>query len=54
LLHISQISSERIEKVTDVLEEGQTIKVKVLDVDQRGRIKLSMKEVAGEAVTETE
>jgi polyribonucleotide nucleotidyltransferase len=45
LLHISQISSERIEKVTDVLEEGQVVKVKVLDVDQRGRIKLSMKEL---------
>ena len=46
LLHISQIANERIEKVTDVLEEGQVIKVKVLDVDQRGRIKLSMKEVS--------
>ena len=45
LLHISQISSERIEKVTDVLEEGQVVKVKVLDVDQRGRIELSMKEL---------
>lgn len=43
LLHISQISNERVEKVTDVLEEGQTVKVKVLDVDARGRIKLSMK-----------
>ena len=57
LLHISQIANERIEKVTDVLEEGQTIKVKVLDVDQRGRIKLSMKEVAeqqSEAAVESE
>ena len=45
LLHISQIAEERVEKVTDYLEEGQTIKVIVLDVDQRGRIKLSMKEV---------
>ena len=55
LLHISQISSERIEKVTDVLEEGQVVKVKVLDVDQRGRIKLSMKELeeATPAVEET-
>ena len=43
LLHISQISSERVEKVTDYLEEGQVVKVKVLDVDARGRIKLSMK-----------
>lgn len=53
LLHISQIANERIEKVTDVLEEGQIVKVKVLDVDQRGRIKLSMKEIDSEA-TETE
>ena len=45
LVHISQISSERVEKVTDYLSEGQDIKVKVLDVDQRGRIKLSMKEL---------
>ena len=54
LLHISQISSDRIEKVTDVLEEGQVVKVKVLDVDQRGRIKLSMKELeeAAEAGSE--
>ena len=46
LLHISQIAEERVEKVTDFLEEGQNIDVVVLDVDQRGRIKLSMKEVA--------
>ena len=45
LVHISQISQERDEKVTDYLAEGQVIKVKVLDVDQRGRIKLSMKEL---------
>jgi polyribonucleotide nucleotidyltransferase len=46
LVHISQISQERVEKVTDYLEEGQTVKVKVLDVDARGRIKLSMKDIA--------
>ncbi|MFT6122159.1 MAG: polyribonucleotide nucleotidyltransferase [Oleiphilaceae bacterium] len=45
LVHISQISNERIEKVTDVLKEGQQVKVKVLDVDNRGRIKLSMKDM---------
>ena len=44
LVHISQIADERVEKVTDYLEEGQVIKVKVLDIDQRGRVKLSMKE----------
>jgi polyribonucleotide nucleotidyltransferase len=46
LVHISQISDQRIEKVTDVLKEGQEIKVLVLDVDNRGRIKLSIKDVA--------
>lgn len=45
LLHISQIAEERVEKVTDYLEEGQMVDVVCLDVDQRGRIKLSMKEV---------
>ena len=43
LVHISQISQERIENVKDVLSEGQMVKVKVLDVDARGRIKLTMK-----------
>ena len=46
LLHISQIAEERVENVTDYLEEGQMVDVVVLDVDARGRIKLSMKEVA--------
>jgi polyribonucleotide nucleotidyltransferase len=45
LLHISQIAQERVEKVTDYLKEGQDVEVVCLDVDQRGRIKLSMKEV---------
>ena len=45
LVHISQITQERVENVSDHLSEGQEVKVKVLDVDQRGRIKLSMKEV---------
>ena len=45
LVHISQISEERIEKVTDVLKEGEMVTVKVLDVDNRGRIKLSMKDI---------
>ncbi|MEE2652520.1 MAG: S1 RNA-binding domain-containing protein, partial [Pseudomonadota bacterium] len=48
LVHISQISEERVENVSDYLKEGQEVKVKVLDVDQRGRIKLSMKEVEAE------
>ncbi|BES72997.1 polyribonucleotide nucleotidyltransferase [Marinobacter nanhaiticus D15-8W] len=45
LVHISQIAERRIENVTDELSEGQEVLVKVLDVDNRGRVKLSMKEV---------
>ncbi len=45
LLHISQIAEERVETVTDYLSEGQEVDVVVLDVDQRGRIKLSIKEL---------
>ena len=43
LLHISQIAHERVEKVTDYLQEGQVVKVKVLETDEKGRVKLSMK-----------
>lgn len=43
LLHISQIAHERIERISDYLEEGQVVRVKALEVDDRGRIKLSMK-----------
>ena len=52
LVHISQISDERVEKVSDKLSEGDTIKVKVLEVDKQGRIRLSMKAVAEEAEAE--
>ncbi len=45
LVHISQISNERVEKVSDKLAEGDEIKVKVLEVDRQGRVRLSMKEV---------
>ncbi len=45
LVHISQISDERVENVSDKLSEGQTVKVKVLEVDRQGRIRLSMKAV---------
>ena len=48
LVHISQIKNERVEKVDDVLKEGDEVKVKVLDVDGRGKIKLSMKAVLEE------
>ena len=43
LLHISQIAHERVEKVTDYLKEGQVVRVKVLEVNDRGQIKLSLK-----------
>ena len=52
LVHVSQISNERVEKVSDKLKEGDTVKVKVLEVDKQGRIRLSMKAVEeGEGVT---
>ena len=43
LVHVSQISNERVEKVSDKLKEGDLVKVKVLEVDKQGRIRLSMK-----------
>jgi polyribonucleotide nucleotidyltransferase len=46
LVHISQISNERVEKVSDKLKEGDLVKVKVLEVDRQGRIRLSMRDVA--------
>ena len=52
LLHISQIAEERVEKVSDYLEEGQEVEVVCLDTDQRGRIKLSMKEVQNYAAAD--
>ena len=52
LVHVSQISNERVEKVSDKLKEGDIVKVKVLEVDKQGRIRLSMKAVEeGEEVT---
>ena len=52
LVHVSQISNERVEKVSDKLKEGDIVKVKVLEVDKQGRIRLSMKAVEeGEGVS---
>ncbi len=48
LVHISQISDERVEKVSDKLAEGDTVRVKVLEIDRQGRVRLSMKEVDAE------
>ncbi len=52
LVHISQICHERIASVSDRLQEGQEVQVKVLDVDNRGRIKLSIKETLPEVVAD--
>ena len=51
LVHISQISEERVERVSDKLREGDRVKVKVLEVDKQGRIRLSMKAVPQEPRT---
>ena len=45
LVHISQISNERVEKVSDKLKEGDVVRVKVLEVDRQGRVRLSMRDV---------
>jgi polyribonucleotide nucleotidyltransferase len=52
LVHVSQISNERVEKVSDKLKEGDTVRVKVLEVDKQGRIRLSMKAVAEDAAAD--
>jgi polyribonucleotide nucleotidyltransferase len=52
LVHISQIADHRVNQVSDELSEGQKVKVKVIDIDRQGRIRLSMKEVAAETATE--
>jgi polyribonucleotide nucleotidyltransferase len=52
LVHISQIAHERVKNVSDYLEEGQEVQVKCLDVDSRGRIKLSIKELLEKPVEE--
>ncbi|MFZ4438733.1 MAG: polyribonucleotide nucleotidyltransferase [Syntrophales bacterium] len=48
LLHISQLAKERVNKVTDILQEGDAVRVKVLEVDKQGKIRLSRKEALGE------
>jgi len=52
LLHISQIAAQRIAKVTDVLQEGEEVMVKVLEVDKQGKIRLSRREAMAEAGTQ--
>jgi polyribonucleotide nucleotidyltransferase len=45
LVHISQISDDHVDKVSDKLTEGDIVRVKVLEIDRQGRVRLSMKEV---------
>ncbi|HXY05670.1 MAG TPA: polyribonucleotide nucleotidyltransferase [Burkholderiaceae bacterium] len=49
LLHISQIANERVNQVSDYLKEGQAVKVKVIEADEKGRVRLSMKAVGADA-----
>ena len=51
LLHISQIANERVNAVADYLKDGQKVRVKVLEADEKGRVRLSMKAVAAEAAS---
>jgi polyribonucleotide nucleotidyltransferase len=51
LVHISQISRERVENVGDKLREGEVVRVKVLEVDKQGRIRLSMKALQEEQIS---
>lgn len=53
LVHVSQICNERVEDVNDYLQLGQVVRVKVLEIDRQGRIRLSMKEVGDAAETAT-
>jgi len=54
LVHVSEIKNERVEKVSDELSEGQEVKVKVLEIDQRGKVRLSMRIVDQETGEELE
>jgi polyribonucleotide nucleotidyltransferase len=54
LVHISEIKNERVAKVSDVLTEGQEVKVKVLEIDPRGKVRLSMRVVDQETGAELE
>ncbi len=54
LVHVSEIKNERVEKVADVLQEGQAVKVKVVEIDPRGKVRLSMRVVDQETGEELE
>ena len=48
LVHISEISEERVKNIADYLVEGEEVEIKVIGIDDRGKVKLSMKEVSSE------
>ncbi|MCI5124381.1 MAG: S1 RNA-binding domain-containing protein, partial [Candidatus Electrothrix sp. AR5] len=52
MVHISELAAERVNKVTDVLQEGERVNVKVVDIDGRGRIRLSRKAALAEEGSE--
>jgi len=54
LVHVSEMKNERVEKPTDVVSEGMEVKVKVLEIDQRGKVRLSMRVVDQETGEELE
>jgi len=54
LVHVSEMKNERVEKPTDVVKEGQAVKVKVLEIDPRGKVRLSMRVVDQETGAELE
>ena len=54
LVHVSEMKTERVEKVGDVVSEGDEVKVKVLEIDQRGKVRLSMRVVDQETGEELE
>ena len=54
LVHVSEMKNERVEKPTDVVSEGQEVKVKVLEIDSRGKVRLSMRVVDQETGEELE
>ena len=54
LVHVSEMKNERVEKPTDVVSEGQEVKVKVLEIDPRGKVRLSMRVVDQETGAELE
>jgi polyribonucleotide nucleotidyltransferase len=54
LVHVSEMRNERVERPTDVVSEGQEVKVKVLEIDQRGKVRLSMRVVDQETGEELE